>query len=191
MSGQDVMAAAAEVEAFCRSRGWRFCFIGGIAVQRWGTPRFTQDVDATVLAGFGQEEMFVDAILANFPARRPDARRLALDHRVLLVRTAAGVPVDFSLGAMEFEEHSIRRASLWQANQAIAITTCSAEDLLVHKAFAGRDRDWSDVESVLARQKGKLNLDQVRRDLVPLLELKEDPQPLEKLERLIVKVQSR
>ena len=33
---EGVMAAAAEVEAFCRQRGWRYCFIGGIAVQRWG-----------------------------------------------------------------------------------------------------------------------------------------------------------
>jgi len=33
-----VMAAAAEVETFCRGRGWRYCFIGGIAVQRWGMP---------------------------------------------------------------------------------------------------------------------------------------------------------
>lgn len=31
-----VLAAAAEVETFCRRMNWRFCFIGGIAVQRWG-----------------------------------------------------------------------------------------------------------------------------------------------------------
>ena len=28
-----VMTAAAEVEAFCQSHGWQFCFIGGIAVR--------------------------------------------------------------------------------------------------------------------------------------------------------------
>ena len=38
-----VLAAAAEVEAFCRRQGWSFCFIGAIAVQRWGAPRFTHD----------------------------------------------------------------------------------------------------------------------------------------------------
>ena len=40
-----VLAAADEVQRFCHQRDWRFCFIGGIAVQRWGEPRFTQDVD--------------------------------------------------------------------------------------------------------------------------------------------------
>lgn len=29
--------AALEVEAICRAAGFRFCFIGGLAVQRWGS----------------------------------------------------------------------------------------------------------------------------------------------------------
>jgi len=40
------------------------------------------------------------------------------------------------------------------------LTTCSAEDLVVHKVFAGRGLDWGDVERVLIRQHGKLNLHQ-------------------------------
>ncbi len=42
-----VLAAAGEVERFCQRQGWRFCFIGGVALQRWGEPRLTQDVDLT------------------------------------------------------------------------------------------------------------------------------------------------
>ncbi len=61
-----VLVAAAEVQAFCRAQGWKFCFIGGIAVQRWGMPRFTQDVDLTLLTGFGSEEGYVDAVLGEF-----------------------------------------------------------------------------------------------------------------------------
>src|SRR5512147_908252 len=95
-----VLAAAAEVEAFCHSRSWRFCFIGGIAVQRWGMPRFTQDVDLTLLTGWGSEAQYVDAVLARFSGRLADTRRFALEHRVLLVRTAAGVDIDVALGAM-------------------------------------------------------------------------------------------
>ncbi len=36
-----VLAAAGEIQAFCQKQGWRFCFIGGVAVQRWGEPRLT------------------------------------------------------------------------------------------------------------------------------------------------------
>lgn len=41
----DLLGAALEVSALCHRFGFRFCFIGGIAVQRWGNPRFTADVD--------------------------------------------------------------------------------------------------------------------------------------------------
>ena len=76
---EGVLGAAAEVEGFCRSRGWRFCLIGGIAVQRWGAPRFTQDVDLTLLKGFGGEAVFVDALLQHYAGRMRGARQFALE----------------------------------------------------------------------------------------------------------------
>lgn len=50
--------AATEIQDFCRDRQWRFCLIGGMAVQRWGEPRQTRDVDLTLLTGFGGEAPF-------------------------------------------------------------------------------------------------------------------------------------
>ncbi len=38
--------------------GWQFCFIGGVANFRWGTPRLTSDLDLTLLTGFGREAEF-------------------------------------------------------------------------------------------------------------------------------------
>ncbi|MBM3888600.1 MAG: nucleotidyl transferase AbiEii/AbiGii toxin family protein [Verrucomicrobia bacterium] len=188
---EDVLAAAAELQGFCESQHWRFCFIGGVAVQRWGSPRFTVDVDLTLLTGFGREEGFVDALLRRFAGRRPDAREFALQRRVLLARTAGGVDLDIALGAFPFEERSIQRASAWRLSEALSLMTCSAEDLVVHKAFAGRHRDWSDVETVLIRQHGKLDLLLIRSELAPLLELKGEPESLETLERMISDVEGR
>lgn len=182
------LAAAAELEAFCKGHGWRFCFIGGIAVQRWGAPRFTQDVDLTLLTGFGGERQFVDTLLDRFRGRLSNTRLFALERRVLLLRTAGGVPLDISLSGLPFEEASIERATPWKIADALAITTCSAEDLVIYKVFAARDRDWSDVESVLARRHGQLNLAHIRRELAPLLALKGDPAAREKLERMIAAV---
>jgi hypothetical protein len=51
-----LFTAALELERFFGARGWRFCFIGGLAAQRWGEPRLTLDVHCTLLTGFGQEE---------------------------------------------------------------------------------------------------------------------------------------
>jgi hypothetical protein len=168
----------------CQRFGFRFCFIGGVAVQRWGNPRFTADVDLTLLSGYGEEESFIDALLTELVPRRPDARTFAVQHRVLLARTRAGIDVDVALGALPFEERSVERASPWSLGNGGAITTCSAEDLVVYKAFAGRDRDWDDVRGVLTRQHRRLDWSIVSSELPPLLELKEEPEWWAKLERL-------
>jgi hypothetical protein len=186
-----VLAAAEDIQAFCQKNQWPFCFIGGVAIQRWGEPRLTQDVDLTVLTGFGNEERFVDLLLGAYSARRADAREFALTHRVLLLRTASGVDIDLALGALPFEERSVRRSSSWLWTEGRSVITCSAEDLVVHKAFAGRDLDWGDVERVLIRQHGSLNLVQVRSELKPLLDLKGDTEALDKLERQISLVERR
>lgn len=186
-----VLAAAGEVENFCKSRGWRFCFIGGIAIQRWGEPRLTQDADLTLLTGFGNEESFIDPLLQWLQPRRPDAREFALRQRVFLGRTPGGVDVDIAMGAFPFEERSVQRASQWMWSDGQFLTTCSAEDLLVHKTFAGRDLDWGDVERVLTRQHGKLDLKLIRSELKPLLELKGELEAMDKLERMLATVERR
>lgn len=50
----EVYRAAADLQDRCRASGWRFCVIGGLALQRWGEPRETIDVDVTLLTGFGR-----------------------------------------------------------------------------------------------------------------------------------------
>ena len=119
-----IFAAALEVQAFCRERGWRFCFIGGLTLQRWGEPRLTQDVDITLLTGFGTEAPYVDALLNGFAGRRSDARDFALRHRVVLMRSQAGIPVDVALGAMPFEERAVARASEFVIQPGVALVTC-------------------------------------------------------------------
>jgi hypothetical protein len=186
-----VLEAAGEVQQFCQKRNWQFCFIGGIAVQRWGEPRLTQDADLTLLTGFGHEEEFIDPLLGAYSARRDDAREFALAHRVLLFKTCSGIAIDLALGAFPFEERAIRRASSWLWMEDRSLITCSAEDLVTHKVFAGRELDWGDVERILVRQHEKLNLAQIRSELKPLLELKGEMEALDKLEQKLALVERR
>jgi len=179
-----IFAAALELQQFCERRDWRFCFIGGLAVQRWGEPRMTRDADLTLLTGFGAEETFVDPLLDAFEGRRDDARDFALRHRVLLARHTSGTPLDIALGGLPYEEDTVRRSSLWDIG-GDRIRTCSAEDLVIHKAFAGRDQDWLDIRGVLIRCGHRLDIDLIDRELPPLLELKEAPANLARLHQLI------
>ena len=77
---------ALEIQQFLEDRDWAFCFFGGLAVARWGQPRTTQDVDLTLLTGFGREKTYIDEMLAHFDGRLPDAGPFALDSRVLLLK---------------------------------------------------------------------------------------------------------
>jgi hypothetical protein len=176
-----VLEAARELQVFLESQGAGFCFIGGLAIQRWGEPRFTNDTDASLLTRFVDDEKWIDLLLARFQPRRPEAKEFARSRRVLLLRATNGVGIDISLAALEFEIRSVSRSSPWELPDGSFITTCCAEDLIVHKAFASRDRDWLDVDTILVRQGPKLDTALIFAELEPLVELKEEPFILEKL----------
>jgi hypothetical protein len=179
-----LFAAAAELQRMLMQQGWRSSIIGGLAVQRWGEPRQTRDVDLTVLTGFHAEARFVDYLLERYVPRRPDARQFALDRRVLLVETTAGIPLDISLAALPFEERVVDRSSEFEVAPGMLLKTCSAEDLVVLKAFADRPQDWLDIEGIIVRQGALLDRARVVDELLPLLEMKEDLSPRSTLDKL-------
>ncbi len=180
-----LFAVARQLQDFCEARDWRFCFIGGIAVQRWAEPRVTDDADLTLLTGFGGEEKFVDDLLTWLRPREPGGREFALRRRVLLAQSIDGIPLDIALGALPFEESAVTRARDEELLPGLRLRLCTAEDLIVFKAFAGRALDWRDVEMTIARQgENALDWTYIEQNLRPLVELKETPETLGRLEDL-------
>jgi hypothetical protein len=175
---------AHELQGFLEARGWPFCFIGGVAVQHWGEPRATRDLDLTVFTGFGGEPPVIDALLSSYSGRRPDAREFALQHRVVLCATASGVPIDIALGALPFESEMTARAAHVEFEPGVALRICSAEDLCVLKAFADRLQDRADLESIARRHGARLAWDAVIARLSPLAATKGDPAIIERVKRL-------
>lgn len=181
----DLITEAHKFQTYCQSLGWKFCFIGGLALQHWGEPRLTRDIDVTILTGFGSEKEFTSAILDRYEPRIPDADVFAQQRRVLLVRSKAGIDFDVSLAALPFEEQMIQRGKEAEYLPGIELRICSAEDLIVLKCFANRTQDWQDVSSVLTRHGTQsLDWDYIMTSLDPLVTLKEEPQILEHLNNL-------
>lgn len=185
MSLGPILDAALAAQAACEVLDLKGCVIGGVALQRWGETRFTADVDLSVLVEPGDEARVIRAVLARLPGRVEKAAEFAAHSRVILARTASGVGLDIVLGGLPFEARVVERSTLWQLGGGEALRTCSAEDLIVMKAFAGRDQDWADVTSILARQGDKLDLALIRDELRPLLVAKEEPELGDELERRI------
>jgi hypothetical protein len=183
-----ILVAALELQAVLKETGRPFCFIGGLAIQRWGEPRMTKDAAATVVSGFEFDEEVIEILLSRFQGRRNDAAAFARHNRVLLLSASNGVGLDVALGAFDFEYRAAERAVLWRLDSGESLRVCTAEDLIVHKAFANRDHDWGDIGSILLRQGRELQIDQVLKELGPLVQLKEDDSILPRLEKLLREV---
>ena len=152
--GRLIARLAAELEA----RGFQFMRIGGQAVLVHGEPRLTQDIDVTLGAG---------------PDRLPDAlaacaalglEPLPADPQTFVRRTFVlpaadpdtGVRVDLIFSTTPYEAQAIERAvSIRVADRDVPFA--SAEDLILHKLFAGRPRDEEDARGVVARRRDSLD----------------------------------
>jgi hypothetical protein len=175
-----IFQAALEIQQFFEAKKWRFCFFGGLATLRWGEMRTTEDVDINLLTAFGEEQRYIAAILERFKPRFAGAGDFALQSRTLLIKASNEVDIDVSLAAFPFEEDVVERSSSHTFGSA-GLRLCSAEDLIIYKVFAGRDKDWGDVSGIIQRQKNKLDWTNIENSLPELLEIKGKPEHMERL----------
>jgi len=181
---KDLIESARDLQDILEGLELPFCFIGGLANLQWGEPRLTQDLDLTVLARWGDEERIIDLLLANLSPRIEDARQFAVNNRVLLLTTEEGIPIDLALGSLPFEEVAIDRSRNINLG-GIAIRLCSAEDLVIMKAFANRNRDWSDIDGILVRQQANLDSSYILEQIRILGEAKPGEGIADRLEALL------
>lgn len=146
-------AAAWELHQFFQALRLPYAVIGGMAVQWWGEPRATRDVDLTVMTPLDRPSTaFIRQILKRFPGRIENAEEFARRNRVILITASNGCPADISMGLPGYEEEVMQRATEVELEPGKAIRICSAEDLIIHKAVAGRPQDVRDVEGIVYRQ---------------------------------------
>ena len=117
MSLGPVFDAALTAQEVCKRIGLEFCVIGGVALQRWGEPRFTADVDLSVLVEPGGEDTVASELLARLEARVDSPHEFARQTRVLLLKSAQGVGIDIVLAGLPFEARVIERSSLWTISE--------------------------------------------------------------------------
>jgi hypothetical protein len=176
----DLVQAAARLQNELDALGLPNCVIGGLALQAWGELRLTRDADFTVLTRFEDEETKAKAILSLMTPRRADSLAFGLKHRVLLGFVEGDISVDIGMGGFDYEEKIVHRSVGVELAPSTHLRVCSAEDLIVMKAFAGRDQDWTDIKGIVARQP-QLDWLQIESDVLPLLDLVEQPERLNRL----------
>jgi len=179
------LEAVWELHKFLRAHNLDYAVIGGIAIQKWGEPRFTRDVGISVAASLGDSADLVRLITERFPSRTKDPVGFARTTRMVLIKAGKGVDVDISLAFPGYEDELFRRAVDYEIEPGKAIRLCSAEDLIIHKAVAGRPQDLSDIRGVVYRQGEQLDLAYTRRWLKAFAEALSDPEILERFETML------
>jgi predicted nucleotidyltransferase len=169
-----------EAVTFLDSQGYRYAVIGGIANQIWGQARFTYDIDLKVLV----PNFEYDTVRANVNKAFPEPGRSDLPTNPLIVSVKIGeIIVDFLLTTPGYEELVVARARQYTLDD-LTIWVCSAEDLIIQKAIAGRGKDWQDIEGILVERYTQLDQPYLEDWLTQFTEALEQPDILSQYRQL-------
>jgi hypothetical protein len=143
--------------------GHRWYLFGAQAVNIFGRPRMTADVDVTVewrreelpaLLKKARDNGF--ELLVSEPARfLKQASVLPFSHR------ATGMPLDLVLSGSGLESDILDNARPVRIGRR-SFPVIAPEDLVITKILAGRPKDIEDAQSVLYEQRDSLDLKRVR-----------------------------
>jgi len=135
-----------------------FMLIGGQAVLLHGEPRLTEDIDITLgvdpsrLSSLLQvcERVGLSVLPEQVEAFVRETFVLPARHGESLIR------VDFIFSSTPYEQHAIARAESVMLD-GVPVPFATAEDLIIHKLFAGRPRDLEDAAGVVRRKGDQLD----------------------------------
>lgn len=132
-----------------------FMLIGGQAVLLHGRPRLTEDIDVTL--GVDPSRLAVVRKICaalDLQVLPQEVEKFVRETFVLPARHGrTGTRVDFIFSTTPYEAQAIARA-VRVTVAGVDVPFATAEDLIIHKLFAGRARDVEDAVGVV-RRKGK------------------------------------
>ena len=142
----------ARIAGALESAGIPYMIIGGQAVLLHGEPRLTRDIDITLGINIDRLEILLDM------TRRLSLKLLPEDVLAFVQKTMVlpaieeetGIRVDFIFSFTPYESQAIQRATKVRILDR-DVRFASAEDLIIHKIFAGRPRDIEDVRNVVMK----------------------------------------
>ena len=149
-----------------------FMIIGGQAVLLHGEPRLTQDIDVTL--GLAPERIPDILAACKELGLEPLPENVQSFVQTTFVLPAAdresGIRVDLIFSTTTYEAEAIARAQPVDVGGAM-VPFATAEDLIIHKLFAGRPRDIEDAGGVVRRKGPDLDWDYLRRQAAELAQV--------------------
>lgn len=160
----DFASLLARLTRALRGQRLPFMLIGGQAVLLHGEPRLTQDIDVTLGAGPDRlAEALAACRAAGLTPLPNDLETFVRETFVLpAADTGTGIRIDLIFSTTPYEAQAILRAERVRIGGE-DVPIASAEDLVLHKLFAGRPRDLEDVRGVVRRKGNRLDWSYMER----------------------------
>lgn len=142
----------------------KYMVIGGQAVLLYGRPRLTRDIDVTI--GIGADRFRLMMKICNQLGLKllPEhPEQFVKETNVLPAEAKSpGIRVDFIFSWTAYERQAFERTRPVRVS-GYPVKFASLEDVVIHKLVAGRAIDDEDVESILARNAGKIDSRYLRK----------------------------
>ena len=145
----DLEDALARLNRTLERQGLSYVVIGGFAVIVLGYDRMTRDIDAVVMGADPQLDDLVAALAEEGLTIRAGDMQFVKQFRILRLISPGGTDVDLSLGFLPFEDEAVRRAQMTELTDELTIPIATAEDIIIMKLIASRDRDIDDCFRLL------------------------------------------
>lgn len=164
MTSEVLMEVVAKIIEACNKLKIDLVISGGIAASVMGRPRATYDVDGVIMA----EEKSIKELLERLGKQgfKYDKKETFKTIKGLpfisLVYSKHNTYVDLFVARSDFQKELLKRKKMVKL-ETIEIPLISAEDLILMKLFAGRDRDLEDVREVLIENKKKIDLKYLKK----------------------------
>jgi predicted nucleotidyltransferase len=140
----------------------KYIILGGIAVSIYGEPRFTSDIDVNIIFDKKKINEFLEG--AKKYGFYPDVKNIVKEPGVIPMNFIKGKITggfDIIIAENMLEYTAIERGRVKKMG-SVKVRLVSPEDLIIHKIASFRPRDIEDVNGILIRQKGKLDINYIR-----------------------------
>lgn len=138
-----------------------YAILGGIAVSIYGEPRLTLDIDINIVLDNDKINDFLkEARKSGFFPLPQAIKKFVKSTGVIPMRFSKNKVTgrcDFIIAQNALEYLCIKRAHLKKI-YTIKAKIVTPEDLIIHKITSQRPRDLEDLQGILFRQRGKLDM---------------------------------
>lgn len=159
------------INRFFQQHHLRHCLIGGIAAGYWGEPRYTRDMDFTVVLPVGGLDALEKLLKKEaFQLETMGTSQLRVVHKEKTFSWTA----DLLISETDYQDWVVQRA-IEVVLFKTKVSICSPEDLIILKLIANRRQDLLDIENVLKNRWAQLDTDYLKEwfkrwELTPLFQ---------------------